>query len=137
MIQFSSCLTPSGYFIGQKRLLFILISNFRRLMAIRGSPHEHNIQYFLMQYCNAIFVIQTSNKYTTEKPKTANNYKREKQIGKGYYKLQKYYYFIFVPKRKHFFVIFVTHWNTMCLSWDPMYICCSLEIFVAFLKKNI
>ena len=43
-----------------------------------------------MQYCNAIFVIQTSNKYTTEKPKTANNYKREKQIGKGYYMLQKY-----------------------------------------------
>ena len=43
-----------------------------------------------MQYCNAIFVIQTSNKYTTEKPITANNYKREKQIGKGYYKLQKY-----------------------------------------------
>ena len=61
-------------------------------MWIRGSPHdyEQNIQYFLMQYCDAIFVIQTSNKYTTEKPKTANNYKREKQIGKGYYMLQKY-----------------------------------------------
>ena len=55
-----------------------------------------------MQYCDAIFVIKTSNKYTTEIPKTAHNYKREKQIGKGYYKLKNISSLFWFPKENTF-----------------------------------
>ena len=45
---------------------------------LRGSPHEHNIQYFRCNICDTIFEIHTSNKFNTEILKN----KREKKIGK-------------------------------------------------------
>ena len=46
---------------------------------VRGSPHEHNIQYFWCNICDTIFEIHTSNKFNTEILKN----KREKKIRKG------------------------------------------------------